>query len=139
MKDFKFTINGNEYNVSIKSIEDQLADIEVNGTPYQVELHHEVKTTKTPRLVRAKTPRPSAPKSLVSGARLSQIKAPLPGSIIEMKVKEGDTVKKEQLLLVMEAMKMENKVLSEKEGIVKSVKVQVGDSVLQDQVLIEVE
>lgn len=140
MKDYKFTINGNTYNVSLKSLEDNVAELEVNGTQYSVELHKEVKASKTPKLVRAKTPKPtSAPNPLSKKASLSQVKAPLPGNILEIMVREGDEVKKEQVLMVMEAMKMENKVLAELSGKVKSIKVTVGESVLQGQVLIEIE
>lgn len=140
MKNYKFTINGNKYSVHIKSFEDDVAQVEVNGTPYEVTLDKSVKTTKTPKLVRAKTPAPAnAPKPLATKNSLSKIKAPLPGTILEIKVKEGDEVKKEDTLLVMEAMKMENRVLAEKPGTVKSIKVQAGENVLQEQLLIEIE
>jgi biotin carboxyl carrier protein len=66
-----------------------------------------------------------------------QVTAPLPGSIFKMLVKEGDEVKKGDVILIMEAMKMENNVMSEKEGIVKSIRVKVGDNVLQSDVLVE--
>ncbi len=139
MKNYKFTINGNDYQVNIKNFEDNIAEIEVNGTEYEVQLHQEVKKAKTPKLVRAKTPTTSKPKPLATGGALKQIKAPLPGTIIALMVKEGDTVKKEDTLLTMEAMKMENKVLSEAGGVVKSIKVATGESVLQGQVLVEIE
>jgi len=56
MKNFKFTISGNTYEVDIKGFEGNLANIEVNGTLYTVELHREVRTTKTPTLIRAHVP-----------------------------------------------------------------------------------
>jgi len=140
MKKYTFKINGNSYSVHIKSMEDNIAEIEVNGTEYEIELQKEMKTTKTPRLVRAKTPKPSGmPSPLTSKPSLKEVKAPLPGNILQIDVKEGDEVKKEQVLMIMEAMKMENRVLAESSGKVKSVKVAVGDSVLQGQVLIEIE
>jgi glutaconyl-CoA/methylmalonyl-CoA decarboxylase subunit gamma len=142
MKQFKFKINGNQYEVQIQSFEDNLVEVEVNGTAYKVELQKEVKMAKTPKLVRAKTP--VAAGGLVgqmqsSDTKLAQIKSPLPGAIIHILVKPGDAVKKEQPLLLLEAMKMENKVLSEVSGTVKSVKVQAGENVLQGQVLMEIE
>jgi len=139
MKKYKFKINGTTYNVHIKSLEDNIAEVEVNGTEYAVELEKELKTSKTPRLVRAKTPKTGQPKPLTSKGKISQVKAPLPGAILQLQVKPGDTVKKEQVLLIMEAMKMENKVLAEQDGTVKSVGVAAGDNVLQDQVLMEIE
>ncbi len=140
MKNYKFTIRGKQYEVDIKSIENNLADIEVNGTSYKVEIHKEIKTTKTPTLVRSdinivKKKETTKPATI----KLFQVKAPLPGNIIEIKVKEGDNIKKGNILLTMEAMKMENNVLAEKEGIVRSIKVNIGQSILQNDVLIEIE
>jgi biotin carboxyl carrier protein len=140
MKSFKFTINGNEYQVEIKSFEEHTAEVEVNGTAYHVEVHREVKVQKTPKLIRPKTPRaPGEIGAIISGSKLAEIKSPLPGIVLSILVKEGDEVKKEQVLLILEAMKMENKVLSEVAGKVKSIKIQAGDNVLQGQVLIEIE
>ncbi len=142
MKNYKFTIRGNQYDVEISSIEDNIAEIEVNGTHYSVEIHREMKkTTKTPKLVRSKVPEPSPEERKVkqhSGGGTTAIKAPLPGSIFKLLVKEGDAVKEGDKLLVMEAMKMENDVLAEKSGTITSIKVAVGDSVLQNDVLLEI-
>ena len=52
MKKYKFTISGNEYDVHIKDIEDNVAELDVNGTIYKVEIHNEIKTSKTPKLIR---------------------------------------------------------------------------------------
>ena len=67
------------------------------------------------------------------------MKAPLPGLILEIQVKEGDEVKVGQDILVMEAMKMENEIQSNQSGIVKSIKVDEGDNVYEGDVLIELE
>ena len=72
-----------------------------------------------------------------AGARVNTIKAPMPGLIIELKVREGDAVKQGDTLVILEAMKMENIIKSPGEGTVKSVKVKKGDSVEKNQVLIE--
>ncbi|NOU47953.1 MAG: biotin/lipoyl-binding protein [Bacteroidales bacterium] len=143
MKKFKFTINGNIYDVEIQNIEDNQADVEVNGTSYKVEVDKQIQTTKTPRLMRsmsvpstdsvpstAKFARPLDPKGTGS------IKSPLPGVILEVFVKEGDTVKMGQKLLMLEAMKMENNINADKEGRVVSLKVGKGDSVMEGDVLI---
>lgn len=144
MKKFKFTINGNQYETEILSIEDNLAEIEINGTLYKVEVDRSIQTTKTPKLVRAamipstdsehpsmvKTSAPSAPKGGGS------IKSPLPGSIFEIHTKVGDHVKIGQKLLVLEAMKMENNIESDKEGTIVSINVSKGDSVMEGDVLI---
>lgn len=74
--------------------------------------------------------------SATSG-KVNNIKAPMPGLIIEMKVAVGDTVKAGDQLLILEAMKMENILKSPGDGVVKSVKVKKGDTVEKNQVLIE--
>ena len=138
MKKFKFTIAGNEYSAEVKDFEDSLATIEVNGTTYEVEVHQEVKQAKVPKLVRkevVKKPGEGGVPTKASGA--GAVKAPLPGNIFSINVAVGDAVAKGDILLVMEAMKMENNVLAEKDGVVKSVKVSLGDAVLQNDVLIE--
>lgn len=137
MNKFKFTIRGNEYDVEITNIEDNLATLEVNGTTYEVEIHREAKKTKTPTLVRKVIPEKSKEVEKREGGSATPIKAPLPGTITEIKVSQGDIVKKGQVLLIMEAMKMENNVLAEKDGVIEKIVVKPGDAVLQGDVLIE--
>jgi biotin carboxyl carrier protein len=69
--------------------------------------------------------------------KINLIKAPMPGLIIDLKVKVGDVVKQGDQLLILEAMKMENILKSQGEGTVKTVKVKKGDTVEKGQVLIE--
>jgi glutaconyl-CoA/methylmalonyl-CoA decarboxylase subunit gamma len=143
MKKFNFKIHGSNYEVHIISLEDNTAEIDVNGSLYKVEIQQEIKTQKTPKLVRsrvvsasegeaAKTSKPGLKKG--AGA----IKAPLPGVILELNVKVGDKVKPGDRLLIMEAMKMENNINSDTEGVIESIKVNVGDSVLEGDLLIEI-
>ncbi|MEN8223730.1 MAG: biotin/lipoyl-containing protein [Bacteroidota bacterium] len=139
MKNFKFTIKGHNYEVDVKSLEGSIAEIEVNGTLYEVEIHAEKRASKTPTLVRKEIPRAKDAHKIKKNAAVQMIKAPLPGTIMHVKVKEGDEVKRGTTLLVYEAMKMENKLLAEKGGVVRSVKVMVGDSILQGDVLLEIE
>jgi glutaconyl-CoA/methylmalonyl-CoA decarboxylase subunit gamma len=143
MKKFKFKINGNLYNAEVISIEDNIAEIEINGTKYSVEVDKDMQPVKTPKLLRsvsvpstdihpavAKTSSPSAPK----GA--GTIKSPLPGVILEIFVKVGDMVKIGQCLLVLEAMKMENNIEADKAGKVVSIAKNKGDSVMEGDVII---
>lgn len=141
MKKYKFTINGNIYSVSIKGMEDNLMDVEINGTPYAVELDQEVKQAKTPKLVRAKVPQPTKEQQTIPQKHVAglPVRAPLPGTVIELKVRVGDTVQRGDLLLLMEAMKMENQIMAEQAGTIKSIDVQAGQSVLQDQVIMIME
>jgi glutaconyl-CoA/methylmalonyl-CoA decarboxylase subunit gamma len=143
MKKFKFAINGNNYEVEILGFEDNIAKVEVNGTMYDVEIQKDLKVPKTPTLVRAEAPKPTLketkiPKNITRTTNLS-IKAPLPGTIIQVLVKAGDKVAIGDKLLTMEAMKMENNVVSEKNGTVRVVNVKPGDTVMQNDVLVEIE
>ncbi|MDX9848358.1 MAG: biotin/lipoyl-containing protein [Tenuifilaceae bacterium] len=145
MKNYKFTIHGNQYEVNILSVEDNIAELEVNGTPYKVEVDKTLQQTKTPKLVRpaaipstdshpsvAKTSAPSAPK----GA--GHVKSPLPGVILDIFVKEGETVKKGQKLVCLEAMKMENNIDSDKDGKIVKINVNKGDSVMEGDILVTI-
>lgn len=140
MKKYKFTISGDQYDVHIKDIEDNIASIEVNGTKYEVVIQGEVKSTKTPKLVRkpvVQQPGEGLIKKQQSGGGMA-VKAPLPGTIFKINVAVGDQVKSGDKLLVMEAMKMENQILAEKDGQISTIKVKEGDAVLQDDVLLEI-
>jgi glutaconyl-CoA/methylmalonyl-CoA decarboxylase subunit gamma len=140
MKKYKFTINGNDYVVHIRDIEDNIAEVDVNGTHYEVVVHNEIKTTKTPRLVRKpieKLPGEGQIKKKPTSGK-HEVTAPLPGTILKINVSVGDVVAEGQNLLVMEAMKMENQVQTTRGGEVVSIKVNVGDAVQQDDVLLEI-
>ena len=143
MKQYKYKINGNLYNVTINDVEDNIAQVEVNGTPYKVEMDKPVKAAPKP------VTRPAAPPKTAGGAPVisrpvatsskSAVKSPLPGVILELKVKEGDTVKKGQTVIILEAMKMENNINADKDGKVTQIKVNKGDSVLEGNDLIVIE
>jgi len=142
MKKFKFTINGNDYDVEIVRAEGNIMDVEVNGTSYKVDVHRELPVSKTPTLVRAAIPyerKDEKIKKKIVTTTSSSVKSPLPGTITKILVKVGDEVKLGDKLLMMEAMKMENSVLAEKNGTVKAVKVSVGDAVMQNDILLEIE
>ena len=140
MKKYKFTISGNEYDVHIKDMEENIAEVDVNGTIYEVEINSEIKASKTPKLIRKPVEKMPGEgeirKKESTGKHL--VTAPLPGTIIKLNVAVGDVVTEGQNLLVMEAMKMENQVQTGKGGEVISIKVNVGDTVLQDDVLVEI-
>lgn len=137
MKKFDFSIHGNRYEVEIQNIEANTALVEVNGTLYEVEIHRQLPVSKTPTLLRPELPTQKKdakiPKTIRSGS--SPLKSPLPGTIVKINVAVGDEVKKGTVLLVMEAMKMENNILADREGVIESIKVNAGDAVLQDDVL----
>lgn len=141
MKDFKYTINGNEYAVTVASIEDNIAKVEVNGTKYTVQMPEKTKKTFKPIITRpAAAPTTSTGAPVISRpvvqASAGAQKSPLPGVILDVIVRTGDTVKKGQKLMVLEAMKMENNINADRDGKVIEVKVNKGDSVLEGADLI---
>ncbi len=139
MKKFDFTIRGNKYKVEIKDIEDNIATLDVNGTSFEVEIHKEVKKAKTPKLVRKEVKLKPGEGLIKKTNKGNVVKSPLPGNIFKIKVSVGDSVKKGDVLLIMEAMKMENNILAEKDGTIKEIKVKESDAVLQDDVLLVLE
>lgn len=104
MKSFKYTINGNTYKVHINSVVDDIAEVEVNGTPYQVKMEKPAKKQMVTLKRPAQAPttasgepvitRPTAPSA--AGA----VKSPLPGVILSVDCKVGDVVKRGQKILV---------------------------------------
>ena len=139
MKTFKFRINETNYRVNIVSHEGNLIDLEVNGTKYSVKLKEEVKTTKTPTLVRSASKRPVEPLKVNPTTKRTKIVAPIPGVIMEVDVKVGDQVKIGDRLVQLEAMKMENNITSEKNGTIRAVHVVKDQKVLQNELMIELE
>ena len=149
MKKFNFTISGNSYSVNVKGIEGNIAEIEVNGTPYDIEIAQEVKTTKTPVVLVRKEVNTKqgdervkenlSPVSEGKKPSAKTIKSPLPGNILKVNVNVGDSFADGDVLMVMESMKMENNILAERSGTITKVCVQVGKTVLQDEVLFEIE
>lgn len=135
MKSFKYTINGNVYKVHVNSVEDNIADVEVNGTPYKVQLEKpaqkQLVTLKRP--VQAPTTSSGAPvvTRQPAGGSPGAVKSPLPGVILNVCCKVGDSVKRGQKIAVLEAMKMENNINADKDGKILEIKVNKGDSVLE--------
>jgi biotin carboxyl carrier protein len=138
MKNFKFRINGNQYEVEILETDGNMARIEVNGTVYDVEMQREIPVVKTvvsaPQVRVA--PREAKPAAEKTAGKKVEIKAPLPGVIIRVLVRPGDEIKAGQTLCTLETMKMENAIKAEKNGSVTAVNITAGQSVLQDETLI---
>ena len=156
MKEYKLKINGNDYAVTIADIEDNIAEVEVNGIPFKVEIDNAViKSANSVKKPVAATAAP-APKPVmtsvqntiakptvsvqppVSSTNETPITSPLPGVILEISVKEGDVVKKGQKLMILEAMKMENVIESGTDGKVLSIKVKASETVMEGAVLITI-
>ena len=136
MKKFKFKINGSEYEVSVNEVEENFAEIEVNGSPFSVEIERQVKTsTKIFNKKAAGKVNPINTPSKTTAA--SPIKSPLPGTIMKVLVTPGQSVKRGDVILTMESMKMENNILAEHDAVVKTVFVKTGQSVMQDDLLVD--
>ena len=133
MKEYKYKINGNEYNVAIENIEDNIAHIQVNGVKYDVELPEQPKAAPAVKRVAvsdapAAAPKPAARKAApAAGGHV--IESPLPGVIKDIFVKEGQQVKADDVVCILEAMKMGNEIHAGKDGVVKSINVALEESV----------
>ncbi|MDO4691324.1 MAG: biotin/lipoyl-containing protein [Porphyromonadaceae bacterium] len=145
MKEYKYSINGNEYTVAIIDLDGNTAAVEVNGTSYKVEIPEgmaapvarpKAAPAPAPTPVAA-APAPAAPTSAPAPAPAAAsgsgkpVLSPLPGVILDIKVQVGDQVKAGQTVAVLEAMKMENNINAEIDGVVTAVKVAKGDSILE--------
>jgi len=140
MKKFKFTVNGKEYAVEVKKYEGENAEVVVNGTQYQVNVQREEEETPAFVAPRRSIAKPTAPKTEVAAPTSTPADgykslAPLPGTVMQIYVSVGDTVKRGDKLMMYEAMKMENNFLAEVDGTIKEIKVRVGDNILQGAVL----
>ena len=153
MAEYRYRINGHTYNIEIGAENGGTIEVNVNGKVYTVE-RQEISTTadmapksipvpKTATLLKgtarpASTPnvQPTAPSAL--DANTAAVTAPLPGTIISIKVKPGDKVTANQTVAVLEAMKMENEIEAGYAGTVSEVKVAERDTVLEGAVLITI-
>ncbi|HBH94427.1 MAG TPA: acetyl-CoA carboxylase biotin carboxyl carrier protein subunit [Ruminococcaceae bacterium] len=116
MKRYNITVNGTAYDVTVEETE--------GGAP------------AAPAAVKAAAPKPAAaPKAAAGTAGNVKISAPMPGTIVEVKAKVGDTVKNGTVIAVLEAMKMENDVVADRDGTIASINVSKGESVSTGSVI----
>lgn len=138
MAEYKFKINGKQYNVAVNGIEDGNADVCVNGVSYKVELENAspvaepaAAAAQSAPVAKAEAPAAAPKAATATPASGFTVKSPLPGVIISVDVKEGQSVKRGEKIAVIEAMKMENEILAECDGTVSKIYVSKGDSVLE--------
>ena len=139
MKTRKYTINDMDYNVTVNTFSGDSAEVTVNGVTYQVKIGREesagvpVAQGAAPVVeaapAQAEVSAPVVP--AVPAGTGKPINSPLPGVIVGVKVKVGDSVKEGQVVAVLEAMKMENEIQSEYSGTIMSINVSQGDSILE--------
>ena len=145
MKQYKYTINGAQYDVTIDSIVGSKAKVEVNGIPFEVEMHgSSLVEEDLPTMSTEGAPAPAAAPAAPAPAAKSgpgagtPVKAPLPGVVTKILVAEGQAVKKGETVLVLEAMKMENNITAEADGAVTGICVAAGDSVMEGTTLLTI-
>jgi biotin carboxyl carrier protein len=142
-KEYKYTINGNQYEVAIGDIVENQVVVIVNGEEYKVEWEPEAEPEKKkvvlgkPQNEAAESSAPAASSANVNTN--NAIKAPLPGTITSVEVNVGDEVKAGDTLVVLEAMKMANNIEAEKDGKVTAILVKAGQSVMEDDALVVIE
>ena len=147
MKVFKYKINGSPYRVVVQKSDQESVELEVNGTPYVVEIEQKkkkpvstiqrhVSSSSSSQSVEAA--KPTVTRSAVAAGSIV-VNSPLPGVVLEIKVKVGDAVKKGDTIMVLEAMKMENNIQATSDGTVAKVSVEKGASVLEGSELIVIE
>ena len=151
MKQYKYTINGAQFDVTIDSIVGSKAKVEVNGIPFEVEMQGSslveealptVSTDAAPAATTPATPAaaeaPAAPAATSGPGAGTPVKAPLPGVVTKILVSAGQAVKKGDTVLVLEAMKMENNITAEADGSVTGICVSAGDSVMEGTTLLTI-
>ena len=158
MKTYQYKVQGVDYEVEIAEVEGKISKVNVNGIPFEIEMQKPINAAKHPELAAIKraTPAPisatggttaaptkAAPAPKVSAAPApagsgTPLKAPLPGTITEIKVVVGQQVNVGDTVLVLEAMKMQNSIEAETAGQVTSILVNKGDTVMEGAVLLTI-
>ena len=143
MNQYKYTINGNKYEVVVGEIVDNIATLTVNGEEFKVEMEKQAEPEKKKPAVRpaaaAAEPAAAAAQGGAALNKANAVKAPLPGVITDILVEVGQEVQVGENVVVLEAMKMANNLQAEKAGKVTAICVQVGQSVMEDEALIVIE
>lgn len=152
MAKYQYTVKGVDYEVEIQDIEGNIANVTVNGIPFEVEMKQPVKAGKqkvklsgeqkesapTATPTATATPAAAQPAAAASAASGKPVVAPLPGTINEIKVKVGDKVNAGDTVVILEAMKMQNNIEAETSGTITSINVNKGDAVMEGDTLVTI-
>jgi biotin carboxyl carrier protein len=152
MNKYQYKVQGVDYEVEIAEVEGNIAKVNVNGIPFELELQKPINAAKHPAMNNPKVEAPKpvqaaptqtkqattqpAPAAAVGAG--SPIKAPLPGTVTEIKVQVGQTVNVGDVVLVLEAMKMQNNIETEYAGQVTSISVKQGDTVMEGAIMLTI-
>ena len=148
MNKYQYKVQGVDYEVEIEEVEGNIAKVNVNGIPFEIEMQRPINAAKHPTIVKPKVaapvqPAPSAapaskPQAAAAPASGNALKAPLPGTITSVNVKVGDTVNVGDVVIILEAMKMQNNIEAETAGTITAINVTPGDSVMEGAVLLTI-
>ncbi len=136
MAEYVFTINGKDYKVNVKNIDDNIAEIELNGKNVHVNIKQLGVAQQKRKAISRKPVQQTEKKETAVGSHI--ISAPLPGVILDVKLREGDDVTEGQDIMIMEAMKMENSIQAPFAGKIKKIFVHREDTVQEGDKLVEV-
>lgn len=147
LKEYKYKINGTSFAVKVGDVVNGHVHVEVNGTPYNVELEKEPARKLTigqPVKSPQKAPRTESGEKIIATPEVPstggfKVTAPLPGTLMSLNVKVGDTVQAGDTVCVLEAMKMDNDIHAAKGGKVAKIVASVGDAVPQDGIIMILE
>ena len=150
MRTYSYNVNGAQYDVTIENIQGQVAKVNVNGVAFDVEMlgapiaegdlpaaAPAATSAAAPAATTAPTTAPATPAKGAAGAG-TPVKAPLPGVVTKVLVANGQSVKKGDTVVVLEAMKMENNITAECDGTVSGVCCAAGDSVMEGTTLVTI-
>jgi glutaconyl-CoA/methylmalonyl-CoA decarboxylase subunit gamma len=136
MKKLLITVNGKRYEVDVEVVQDdELLESQSAFRPPS----RTVDSYVTPPTAPVAVPTAGTPKPKSTGADKKSLTSPINGVVLEIPVKDGDTVKQNDVLFVLEAMKMKTNISSPQNGKIKAVKVKVGDKIEAGQVLLSFE
>ena len=149
MAKYQYTVKGVDYEVEIQDIEGNIANVTVNGIPFEVEMKQPVKAGKQKvklseerRVKSEESNSSSASAASTSSAPTAgagkPVVAPLPGTINEIKVKVGDKVNAGDTVVILEAMKMQNNIEAETSGTITGINVNKGDAVMEGDTLVTI-
>ena len=125
MKTYKYNINGNDYEVAVEGIENYVATVTVPEP--EKPAHHPVVV------------KPAGVPAVIDKPKKYGVKAPLPGVIVDVKVKPGDEIKRGDTVVILDAMKMENNITSDRAGKIAEICVAPGESVMEGKDLVILE
>jgi biotin carboxyl carrier protein len=157
MNTYKYKVNGVDYVVEIADVEGRIAKVNVNGIPFELEMQKPINVAKHPSLAphrlqsAQQVAQPAAPAAAAPAAAPAAVqqpaapagagnpqKAPLPGTVIDVKVQVGQQVNAGDVVVVLEAMKMQNNIEAEYSGKVTSILVKPGETVMEGAVLLTI-